>query len=41
MSRVNYIILKPINGQTHRIILTQRKLAAIFYRDRNSHNDFN
>ena len=28
MSRVNYIILKPINGQTHRIILTHRKLAT-------------
>ena len=27
MSRVNYIILKPINGQTHRIILTLRKFA--------------
>ena len=27
ISRVNYIILKPINGQTHRIILTLRKFA--------------
>ena len=36
LSRVNYIILKPINGQTHRIILTHRKFAtnilAVFVR---------
>ena len=36
MSRVNYIILKLINGQTHRIILTHRKfvtnILAVFVR---------
>ena len=36
MLRVNYIILKPINGQTHQIIHTLRKLGtnilAVFVR---------
>ena len=30
MSRVNYIILKPINGQTHRIILLRKFETNMF-----------